>query len=254
MMELLMNAKILNGNVLKLIAIVAMTLDHVAWAVWSVYDFYAGLLVMRVIGRLTLPIMCFLIAEGFFYTRSRAKYALRLFLFAVIAHFAFMFCFNQGQGKWFFVPFLGGDWQGQTSVMWGLAWGLILLWVFHTNWHWVWKFLAGAAIIFLTLPADWGCVAPLLILAFGKSRGYFILQMFWLVAIVWVDTFVTLAYSHSVMALINLMVIICVPVLWQYNGQRGRSVRLNRFLKWFFYLYYPLHLFVIGLLLFYGLI
>ena len=33
-----------------------------------------------------------------------------------------------------------------------------------------------------------------------------------------------------------------------YNGQRGKNARVNRFMKWFFYIYYPAHLFVIGLL------
>ena len=37
-----------------------------------------------------------------------------------------------------------------------------------------------------------------------------------------------------------------VPILMLYNGQRGISKRINRFMKWLFYIYYPLHLFIIG--------
>ena len=42
--------------------------------------------------------------------------------------------------------------------------------------------------------------------------------------------------------------VLSLPILRLYNGQRGRSPRINRIMKWLFYLYYPLHLLVIGLL------
>ena len=43
-------------------------------------------------------------------------------------------------------------------------------------------------------------------------------------------------------------VVLSLPVLRCYNGQRGRDPRVNRVMKWLFYLYYPLHLLLIGLL------
>lgn len=43
-------------------------------------------------------------------------------------------------------------------------------------------------------------------------------------------------------------VVLAIPILRRYNGQRGPNRTVNAFLKWFFYLYYPLHLLVIGLL------
>ena len=45
--------KILNSNQLKLIAILAMTVDHIAWAVFSGYPTEILPLVMHIIGRLT---------------------------------------------------------------------------------------------------------------------------------------------------------------------------------------------------------
>ena len=81
--------KRLNGNQIKLIAIVAMTIDHLTWtffpgtqAVWYVFA-------LHVIGRLTAPIMWFFIAEGCHYTHDKKQYVGRLFLFAVISHFAY---------------------------------------------------------------------------------------------------------------------------------------------------------------------
>ena len=53
----------LSRNQLKLIAITAMVCDHLAW---GFLDFMSPLAqILHVIGRFTLPIMCFFIAEGF---------------------------------------------------------------------------------------------------------------------------------------------------------------------------------------------
>ena len=34
--------------------------------------------------------------------------------------------------------------------------------------------------------------------------------------------------------------------LARYNGLRGKDPRINRVMKWIFYLYYPLHLAILG--------
>ncbi len=242
-----METKIFNANVLKTIAIVAMTLDHLAYAFGAANGVNTWIIMMRVFGRLTMPIMCFFIAEGYCHTRNWRKYLGRLFCFALLAHFAYVYLFSY-QGPLSFIPFINGKWQSQTSVLWGLAWGLVLIRIYDSQWKLWLKLLATAVIIVITLPADWMCATPLLILAFWKNRGHFALQMLWLMLISVVLTTVQVIIEHSVLAMINFMVILCLPILWQYNGQRGRSPRVNAFLKWFFYLYYPLHLLVIGIL------
>ena len=52
----------LSGNALKLIAIAAMTVDHLTWVIFPGYQTNAGILVLHSIGRLTAPIMCYFIA------------------------------------------------------------------------------------------------------------------------------------------------------------------------------------------------
>ena len=49
-----------------------------------------------------------------------------------------------------------------------------------------------------------------------------------------------------VYGLVQLAVVLAVPVLALYNGQRGPSPRVNTVMKWLFYLYYPAHLALIG--------
>lgn len=62
-----------NSNQLKLIAIAAMTLDHVADIVCP-YSTEGWVVLCHVIGRLTAPIMWFFIAEGCFYTREKDSF------------------------------------------------------------------------------------------------------------------------------------------------------------------------------------
>ena len=60
--------KLFSTNKLKYIAIIAMTIDHIAWLFVpsSSIAFY----VLHIIGRLTAPIMAYFIAEGFFHTSN----------------------------------------------------------------------------------------------------------------------------------------------------------------------------------------
>ena len=71
------------GNALKLIAIAAMTLDHVLWVVFPGYQIEWWLIALHTVGRITAPIMWFFIVEGYLHTHDFRKYAGRLFLFAL---------------------------------------------------------------------------------------------------------------------------------------------------------------------------
>ena len=181
--------KTLDANKLKLIAIIAMTLDHIAWLLFPGYSDGALPVVMHIIGRLTCPIMCYFIAEGYYHTRNIRKYTFRLFLFAVISHFAYIFASNDFVDARSFIPFYFGSILNQTSVMWPLAWGLVMLRVAH---------------------------------------------------------------SERFTQLQKTLLVLSLPLLARYNGQRGKNARVNKFLKWFFYLYYPLHLTILGAVRYFG--
>ena len=75
--------KVLSANTLKLIAIVAMVLDHIA--VGFVAQTSVLYFIMRTIGKITAPIMCYFIAEGYFHTHNLKRYMLRLLIFALIS-------------------------------------------------------------------------------------------------------------------------------------------------------------------------
>lgn len=164
--------KTLDANQLKLIAIFAMTVDHIAWLLFPGYAKGALPVVMHIIGRLTCPIMCYFIAEGYYHTRNINKYTFRLFLFAVISHFAYIFASNDFVDARSFIPFYFGSILNQTSVMWPLAWGLVMLRVANSErFTQLQKTLLVVLICLVSFPSDWSCIASLCVLAFGTNRS-----------------------------------------------------------------------------------
>ncbi|MBO7319501.1 MAG: conjugal transfer protein TraX, partial [Clostridia bacterium] len=203
--------------------------------------------VLHIIGRLTCPIMCYLIAEGYYYTKNINRYTLRLFAFSVISHFAYIFASSDYVGWQSFIPFYEGKILNQTSVMWSLAWGLVMLRIANSE-----RIKQGVKIILvlliciITFPSDWSCIASLCILAIGTNRGDFKKQMLWVAFYVAVYSAVYFFALDRLYGIIQMAVILSIPVIMMYNGQRGHNPTVNKIMKWFFYIYYPLHLFVIG--------
>lgn len=162
----------LDSNMLKLIAIAAMTADHIAWLLFPGYPTDPLPIILHIIGRLTCPIMCFFVAEGYHYTRDIKKYTARLFVFAVISHFAYIFASNDFADWHSFIPFYYGNILNQTSVIWSLAWGLVLLRIADNNRiKMPAKVILTLLICAVALPADWSCIASLSVLSIGTNRG-----------------------------------------------------------------------------------
>ena len=162
--------KILNSNTIKIIAILAMTIDHIAWLVFPGYDDGVIPVVLHIIGRLTCPIMCYFVAEGYHYTKNINKYTMRLFAFAFISHFAYIFASSSFVDWKSFIPFYYSDIFNQTSVMWPLAWGLVMLRVVNNE-----RIKSSIKVVlvflicFITFPSDWSCIASLCIMAIGTN-------------------------------------------------------------------------------------
>ena len=79
----------LNANHVELIAIIAMTIDHVSDLIYPGFPAEPGAMALHIVGRLTAPIMWFFVCEGYYYTRNVKRYMLRMGMFAVISHFAY---------------------------------------------------------------------------------------------------------------------------------------------------------------------
>lgn len=242
--------KVLNSNTLKIIAIIAMTIDHLTWIIFPGYQTNIIIIILHLIGRLTCPIMCYFISEGFHHTKDINKYTLRLFIFAIISHFAYIFGTHNFNGLMSFIPFANGSILDQTSVMWSLAWGLVMLRINYStkiknNFA---KVLLILLVCIITIPSDWSCIASLIILAFGTNRDNFKKQMFWLVSYSLIYALVYFFAIDKVYGILQLGTILSIPVLYLYNGQRGKNIKVNKVMKWFFYIYYPFHFIVLGII------
>lgn len=218
----------LTGNQLKLLALAAMTCDHVGV---QLVDF----LPLRIVGRLAFPIFAYMIAEGCAHTRSRGRYlgtmaALALAMQAV--YFAVMGSLVQSVLTAFsmsiaLVYLL--DWALEKRTAGAIGAAVLAV--------------AGAFFLCEVLPgllpgtdysveySFFGVLLPVLVY-FGKGKGQK-LALFTLGL-----TAVNFYYGG-----IQWFALAAVPLLALYNGQWGKWR-----MKYLFYIYYPAHLVIIWFL------
>lgn len=238
----------LTGNALKLIAIVTMLVDHMAAAfVPSGTPLY---IVMRTIGRTAAPIMFYFIAEGYRRTNNVNLYTLRLALFAIISYIPFIY-------------YKTGELPGQSNaltlnVIYTLFLGLLAIRARNEIPN---MFLKCAVIAFLFLFSvfgDWSFTALLLILVFDYFRGDFKKQAFAYCAVILVTllpmlthpfytamTGGTMDMNYFLSNIFRVGQFIPIILLAFYNGQKGAG---GKAVQWSFYIFYPAHLLLIGLI------
>lgn len=236
------------ANTLKYYAIFAMILDHLAWAFVPTNSPLGQ--IMHIFGRTTAPIMCFFIAEGFYYTRNVKKYILRMWIFSLISWFPFLFMegivyFHDGNIK---VNLLFSFMQ---SVIYTFLIGLLILVVIHSRKiNKVFKVVLVILLLLLSFIGDWMCIAPVWIIVFDRFRGDFKKQAiaFFISSIILITFLIYKDFSNS---LFQYSVLLALIPLSLYNGKRGgesdKKIVVS-FNKWFFYIFYPLHMIIIGIL------
>ena len=227
------------GNKLKLIAILSMTLDHVISVLYPNYPTDWWIIALHILGRLAAPIFWFMVSEGYYYTRNVKKYLLRLFIFAVIGHFAYNFAFGIP-----FIPFKTSFFN-QTSVIWPLFLGVLGLVVVNSEELKQWqKTLLVFLLAALAFPSDWSSPAFLVVLYMGQNRDNFKKQMAMMLLWIGVYSTVYVIFINPIYGIIQMGVALTIPLLKNYNGQRGSF----KGMKYFFYIYYPFHLVICGII------
>lgn len=231
--------KTLNANTLKMLAIIAMTIDHMADLLFPNMQNNPIAIIMHIIGRITAPIMFYFIYIGFIHTNNLVKYIKRLFVFAIISHFTYCFAFGIN-----FIPFSSGNFFNQTSIMWALAFSLVSLYIINKkkleNYK---KIIIIILINIITFPADFSCIGVMIVIALYENKDNFnkqmLFMMFWLI----LYSIISFIFVNKTYGIIQLFSFLAYPILKRYNGQKGNA----KWLKWFFYIYYPLHLLLIGI-------
>ena len=212
----------LTGNQLKLIAALTMLADHLG------YILFPRMMIFRILGRIAFPLYAYMIAEGCRYTRNKLRY--------------FLMLFGLGAGCQLVYYIVSKDTYLNILLTFSLSVLLIYaLQAAHQSKRtalWSGLFCAGVLAVMamdMVLTIDygfWGAMVPVLA-AFGSIRkfprwGTLLLMGAGLVLI---DTGLGAVQYISLLAL---------PLLMLYSGQRGKAN-----MKYFFYIFYPLHLVVL---------
>lgn len=233
--EKLRKFQILNGAQLKYIAFASMLIDHINKAlIWpnleggGVLQFISS--IFDVIGRIAFPLFSFFIVEGFFRTHDKKKYLLHLLFFAVISEIPY----DMFSSKVILEFRL-------NNVLFSLALSLISVWILD-EFRKRYEDKLGKFWILISI--------PLLSIMFFVSN--FVSGDYDFHAIMTAFVFYLL-YERPVAGAICAYLTI-VKEVWSilgfgltilYNGEKGNQNKI------FNYLFYPVHLFILGLLRFY---
>lgn len=231
-------------NQLKYLVIAAMLIDHIAWAFVPMESALGQ--VMHFIGRLTGPTMAYFLTEGYIHTRNVKKYAVRLGIFALVSWAPF--CLFEFQT----LPVAIGD-DGvrvipQFGVIYTLFLSLLALWLWDKGKSPKWcKVLGIFGLCVLSVLGDWPVLDILYVLIFYSYREQPRKKWIWFCVVSILMHIPALIFSSSRIWILYELGILMVPLLVQfcYNGQGGSRRAVH---KWFFYIFYPLHLLALGLL------
>ena len=234
-----LKTKPLDRDAIKLIAIVLMLGNHIA-AVFLPLGVFPWQIVSD-LGYFTAITMCCFLVEGYRHTRSRKKYALRLLVFALLSQFPWRLALVNNHN---------------LNMLFTLLLCFLLLAGLDRVESRAGKAALVLAAIVLSVFCDWALLAPVFTLLFAwagedrKQRG-----IAFAVSILLFGGLNLLSYLERLslgqallwtLSAISGQVLAAVCVLFLYNGQRARRGRA--FFKWFFYAFYPLHLFILGVL------
>lgn len=246
--------KILNKSNLQFIAAAAMLIDHISFLAPN----YAVLYLMHFISRITIVIMCYFVAEGYYHTHDLNKYVLRLGIFAAISQIPF-YLYKIGAVPTSLYYFIAGNYSSR-NVIFTLFVGLCLLTVLKSQYKYRYKIIAVICSFFLVRNSDWSYAALLFILAFGLLHGNykkqvsaFITALF--IYVIYKHLGLTITFAKTgdidIISLFNSVsyfgCLLALPILKMYNGERGGAP------KYALYIFYPAHLlilYIVKLLLF----
>lgn len=238
------NWQILNRDIIKYIAMFTMLLNHIAFVFLE-----NGTVLKEVfedVGYFTAITMCYFLVEGYTYTRSKKKYGQRLLLFAVISQGPFWFAFYD------VMPIVG------LNMIYTLFICFLILVAREKIQSPFLRIIVSIFLVLMTAVSDWQLFAAIFTIMFDCYKNSRTKMM-----VSYVAAFLAFggfnAFSYAMMhecaigtALFHgamsgaALLVSGIVILFFYNGKRMECGRM--FSKWFFYLFYPGHLLIIGLI------
>ncbi|MBQ2744274.1 MAG: hypothetical protein IJF37_01455 [Lachnospiraceae bacterium] len=207
---------------LKMIAIISMVIDHVGMLM------FPEEMAFRVIGRMSFPIYCFLIVEGFYHTSNVKNYIKRLAVFALISEIPFNILVS---GNLLDVE--------HQNVFFTLLIGLLTVYAINNTINPMLKslILVAGAMAAIALMTDYSFYGIILIYVFFNMREK---RLFACIFMAVMSFIVSPIQGSATMAVIPIML---------YNGEKGPGFMDKKVWKYTFYAFYPVHmmaLYVIG--------
>lgn len=217
-------------ELLQIVAVIAMTAEHISAAFLqdgSLLSFAAGF-----IGNSAFPIMAFFLAEGICHTSSIRRYALRILAAGIAAEIPFMY----------FHPW-------KLNIMFTL---LICLLVLYLILERKWELLALCSALYIpsAFLFDWDLCAPFFAVSFliaRASRNRMIASSFANASFYMFRQLVFSGWLSIASCLFDFMSIFlpCMLLALSFPFEKPEKLRLPRY---FFYLYYPMHLVILMLI------
>lgn len=219
----------LDTNFIKVVAIISMTFDHVGNVFFPEYP------VFRWIGRIAFPLFCYCLTVGMLYTHDIKKYVLRLSIFALISQPFWILAFNADD-------IIGNIFN--LNIFFTLVVSLLTTWGFKEK---KWLLFIVGIVLLNVVNFDYAMTGPVLMLIFYLCRN-----RPWLGALIYTLTYLPaingsmedpLALKIGTHAIgFEIFALLALPFIYFHTNTK---LKIS---KWFFYIYYPAHLFVIFLL------
>jgi len=208
----------LNTFSLKMIAIISMLIDHIG------HIFFPEVIIFRIIGRIAFPIFAYVLAEGIYYTKDITKYMLRLGIFALLSEIPYD------------LAIMGSVLEfSHQNIFFTLVLSLILLKKLEEQQGAFQKILWFAIIAMLAeiIACDYGTGGVLTVLIFYQYRNNR----------TWMSLYFALTHMlvWGTLGIQSYAALALIPILL-YNRKQGPRV------KYAFYVFYPMHLLVLGIL------
>lgn len=203
----------LNSFQLKILAMASMLADHTGAIL------FPENIVWRCIGRLSFPIFCFLLVEGFFHTRNVYKYMVRLGIFALVSEIPYDLAFYGTVFK-----------PDRQNIFFTLFIGLAVMCILELQGEWIIKILEIMLAMWLAeiLHTDYGFRGVLLICWFYLLKDHLAVKLAGGALWNFLTNVGVQHYGAAAMIPIGL-----------YNGKKGPGM------KYFFYAFYPVHLLIL---------
>ncbi len=235
--------RFINRDLLKILAILFMLLDHI-WA-----TFYPDILWLHLVGRMAFPLFAFMIVEGFFHTSNLNKYMYRLLILAFVSEIPFDLMISGS----LIAPY-------HQNVIFTLLLGLIAIKLLDNyisdrsgaNLAIATVGAVGLPLIAELLMTDYGAVGVMTVIIFYLFRG---MRYSWLLQLISLYIF-NVAWLQSAVIPFEIagqvvelstqgFALFALIVIWLYNGNRGSG---GKIMQYIIYAFYPLHLLILYLL------